>query len=540
MGRTAIWLVATLAALALAAPAEATQRGGKVTYLASGDIDFLDPAQTYYSFAYMVQLAVNRPLYGFRPGGEAPVPDLAAAPPQISDDQRSVTVRIRPGVNYAPPVDRAVVADDVRYAIERAFRRSVAGPYATTYFSDLVGAPRRYQDRSPSIEGIETPDRHTLVFRLRRPVAARFAASLVMPITVPVPRDFAQRFDRGARSSYGDHVAFSGPYRVDRYRPGRELRLARNPNWDPASDYRPAYLDRIRIAVSVRDIERAARRTRGGRRLLCCDGESPRVRPTASVSSSGTRWIALNTQVRPLNRLAVRRAIIASLDRRRLAGGSTGRLATHFLPPSIGGHGAVGAPPAFLKRPGGDLRLARRYLRRAGVRPGRTRRLLIVGSGAGTSRRNAIAVDRAIRRLGFRTRLKLVSRAVMFVRFCNRPAARVAICPSVGWDADFDDPEAMLRPVFDGDEIRSRGNVNWSQLSVPRIDRAMDAASVLPAGAERNAAWAAIDRRIVGQAAGAPVLWDRAVQYASSDVDGRMSPYSTTWDLSFTGLESTR
>jgi peptide/nickel transport system substrate-binding protein len=182
------------------------------------------------------------------------------------------------------------------------------------------------------------------------------------------------------------------------------------------------------------------------------------------------------------------------------------------------------------------MRLARRYLRRSGVRPGRARPLLIVGDGTQPDRGTAITVNKTVRRLGFRTRLRLVSRADMFVRFCNRPAARVAICPSVGWSADFTDPEAMLRPIFKGDEIRSRSNVNWSQLSVPAIDRAMDAAATIAAAPRRAAAWAAIDRQIVAQAAGAPYIWDRVGQYASRDLDAAINPYTTVWDLSFTGL----
>jgi peptide/nickel transport system substrate-binding protein len=54
------------------------KQGGKLTYLAAGDVDYIDPGQTYYTFGYMVLYATNRTLYSFKPDDSVnPVPDLA-------------------------------------------------------------------------------------------------------------------------------------------------------------------------------------------------------------------------------------------------------------------------------------------------------------------------------------------------------------------------------------------------------------------------------------------------------------------------------
>ena len=104
------------------------KKGGKITMLASSDVDFLDPGHTYYTFGEMVTLATNRPLYSFKPeDANKPVPDLAADEAQISTDKKTVTIKIRPGVKYAPPVNRAVTSADVKYAIERFFSVNVGG-----------------------------------------------------------------------------------------------------------------------------------------------------------------------------------------------------------------------------------------------------------------------------------------------------------------------------------------------------------------------------------------------------------------------------
>src|SRR3954467_13594251 len=75
------------------------KKGGKVTFLAAADVDYLDPGQTYYTFGYTVAYATQRPLYSFKPDdADKPVPDLADGEPQISDDNKTITVKIRSGV----------------------------------------------------------------------------------------------------------------------------------------------------------------------------------------------------------------------------------------------------------------------------------------------------------------------------------------------------------------------------------------------------------------------------------------------------------
>ena len=84
----------------------------------------------------------QRTLYSFKPDNATdPVPDLAADKPQISDDLKTITVKIKPGVKFSPPVNRAVTSKDVKYAFERFFSANVGGQY-TSYFSSIVGAPK--------------------------------------------------------------------------------------------------------------------------------------------------------------------------------------------------------------------------------------------------------------------------------------------------------------------------------------------------------------------------------------------------------------
>ena len=124
-----------------AAPGEG-KKGGHITALAAGDVDYVDPGQTYYSFGYMIHYAVNRGLYSYGPGDkDKPRPDIADGEPQISSDQKTITVKLKKGIRFSPPVNREITSKDIKYGFERAFSTHVPSPYATVYFSDLVGAP---------------------------------------------------------------------------------------------------------------------------------------------------------------------------------------------------------------------------------------------------------------------------------------------------------------------------------------------------------------------------------------------------------------
>ena len=57
--------------------------------------------------------------------------------------------------------------------------------------------------------------------------------------------------------------------------PGKSIDIVRNPNWDKATDYRPAYLDEIEIQEGNDDLATAARRALAGSASICCDTSQP-------------------------------------------------------------------------------------------------------------------------------------------------------------------------------------------------------------------------------------------------------------------------
>lgn len=66
-----------------------------------------------------------------------------------------------------------------------------------------------------------------------------------------------------------------------------------------------------------------------------------------TLPAGGYRFFTLNTEVKPLDDINVRKAISAAFDReaaRKARGGRyVGEIATHYLPPGMPGHEEAGA-----------------------------------------------------------------------------------------------------------------------------------------------------------------------------------------------------
>ena len=93
-----------------------------------------------------------------------------------------------------------------------------------------------------------------------------------MPCTVPVPKDYAQKYDEGKQSTYGEHQVFTGPYMIENdgkgnitgYKPGQTPDAGAQPELGQVdSDFKPAYFDRIEFKGGI-DSTVAARQTLTG------------------------------------------------------------------------------------------------------------------------------------------------------------------------------------------------------------------------------------------------------------------------------------
>jgi peptide/nickel transport system substrate-binding protein len=540
----------SLSGLANVKSAQGQAKGGTLNVVSNEGWSHLDPGQAYFQIDYLVTYATQRPLYSYKPEGGAATPDLAAGPPQISSDGKTVTVKIKPNVKYSPPVNRAVTSADVKYAFERDFNPNVPNGYAAGYYP-IVGAEK---SKGGPISGIDTPDDTTIVFHLTKDFGATFAQSLTLPGSVPVPKDYAGKFDKSNPPKYDSDPtvqAFTGPYMIQSYQPDRSVTLVRNPNWDASTDYRPAYADKI-VWKAGGDPNVLARQTLNSPDLLMADGPPAPVlktayqtkKPQLSIAPLGNYYASLNTQVPPFNNLNLRRAVVAATSRQAylsVRGGTlVGQVATHFLGPTDPAFKAAGGVNGFgfdfLKNPAGDLTVAKKYMKAAGYPSGKYtggKTVQIVGSNADPGPKEMQVMQNALQSLGFKTTIKPVPQQTMYSKFCGFVKAHITSCPTAGWIADFPDPYAYLYVPFSGKAIVPVGNVNWAELNDPKINAAMDQAATIKDQAQRMKAWANVDKMITAAAPAVPMIWASNALVKGSQVKGVLDTWNDDWNLSF-------
>ncbi len=562
------------------APSDA-QQGGELTVLFAGDVDYMDPGAAYYQSSYEVTDATQRKLLAWAPADiEAPTPDLAEGAPEISDDGRTMEFTIRSGVKFSPPVDREVTAADVEYAIERSTLPGVANGYLATYAPDIVGysaAAKEAADNptggAPDITGVTAVDDQTLRIEFNQPKTAGpdvLAQALALPVSAPVPEEYAKEFDAKNPSTYGQYVVGTGPYMVENdesgkltgYTPGREIKLIRNPNWDPATDPirgDAAYLDEINVQEGFTDTTSATRKVLSGSAQVSGDFPAPpTVLKQAATESepgqlqlpvlAGTRYVALNTQEPPFDDINVRKAVSANTDREALrdtrGGELVGAVATHYISPGFPGYeesgGAEGWNVDFLANPNGDPQLAAEYMKKAGYESGKCEGdcdIAMVGDNTTPGKDTAEVLKGQLEELGFNVTFRPVEHAIMYTRFCSVPEQQPQVCPNVGWLPDFRDLQAMLAVPFYGPTIDPENNSNWPQLDDPAVNAKIEEGQRLTDPEERQAAWVEVDKLVTESAGAIPWDWENFPLTQSSDVNGVVNLNNASWDFTFTSLK---
>ena len=325
----------------------------------AGDWDSLDPADTYYTYAWNFARLYGRALVMFRsaPGAEGAtlVPDLAENLGTPNADQTQWTYTLRQGVRFEDGTP--VTSRDVKYAVERSLDMATF-PNGPTYLTDFLAT-------------IDTPDDRTIVFTLVKPFSG-FDYFAQLPAMIPVP----QAKDTG--SKYKEHVVSTGPYMFEHNDLSKSFAMVRNPNWDQATDpHRKPLPDRIEVTLNV-NADDLDNRLIAGDLDVAIEGGG--VQPAAqgriladqrlrvnTDSALGARlfYSVLNTDVPPLGDVHCRRAVLFAADRvgyQRANGGPTGgEIATNLLPPAVPGAERFDLYPSAGNQ--GDLERAREELR---------------------------------------------------------------------------------------------------------------------------------------------------------------------------------
>jgi YVTN family beta-propeller protein len=458
-------------------------------------------------------------------GGAALVPNLAVRVPTPTVEGRAYTVQLRRGVRYSDGTP--VRASDFRYSLERVI---TLDPELGVYdaVNGVAECTARPPERCDLTKGIEVDDAAgRITIRLKR-ADPDFLHKLAFPFASIVPRGTSLRVGRT------EPIPSTGPYRIARLDPDRELRLVRNSHfrvWSP--DARPdGYADEIRfhlnddVPAQVTAVERGRADVMLGppiRRL-----KELLLRYPGRLHSEAVPWtdyLFLNTQVPPFDDLRVRQALNYAVDRKRmvvLRGGSlAARPTCQLLPPPVAGFRPY-CPYTLHPNPAGTWTAPN--LAKA--------KLLVAASGTRGMRVEVLAYDQfgrigygryfvsLLRRLGYRSSLRVIPKLFPdYLEYVGNSQNRVQL-GTIGWYADF--ASAALRDLFSCASFLpgSSVNRNFSTFCDRGVDARMVRAAALQASdpARANALWGEADRMLVDRAAAVPLVNQHVVGFVSERV----------------------
>jgi YVTN family beta-propeller protein len=488
-------------------PSGASHVGGTLRILFPIEGATLDPASVNEPFSSSLVPLRHDGLVGWKPAagqaGVELVPDLALRPPTLSEDDRTYTFHLRPGIRYSD--GRLVKASDVRYSLERVYRLKPRPPNgAGDFYRAIVGADRcsRRPSRCDLGRGIVTDDRAgTVTFRLSAP-DPDFLFKLALPFASVLPRGTS------LHEAVKRPLPATGPYRLASVARNGSLRLVRNERFhERSSAAQPAgFPDEIIVRFVRSDAQRVRRVVQGKADWTTDAAARPLRVPLAYRSQlhtrpeAGTFFLYLDVIRPPFDDVRVRRALNYALDRARfvrLAGGSdAGRPTCQVLPPNFPGYKRYCPftldPSRSWSAP--DVAKARSLVAASGTRG----TLVTLWWPPFFSAQEGRYVQALLERLGYRARLRLFPDGVeRYYQALRRPGASWQIAAS-GWLADYPAASEFIT-VFSCSNPWNANLGHFCNRAIDaRIRRALDLRERDPVAASES--WAALDRQLTDQA----------------------------------------
>jgi peptide/nickel transport system substrate-binding protein len=379
--------------------------GGTLRVAIYEDPGTIEPGTTISQQAVQLMSATQLTLVAYRedrgPGTGRQIIPYGAQLPTLSDDGKTYTFQIRPGLRFSD--GSPVTAHNFLAGFERVLDPKMSGQ-AAWGFAYVEGAPAFIQGQADHVSGVRAPTKDRLVFHLAE-AEPGFLSRLTRPLVSAMPLRLPVR-----PGGIDAPLQSAGPYYVQEYVTGRTLRLVRNPYWKPSTLLsRPAKVKEIDYLLwaTATDAVTAVRRgeadvaTVHDPTLLNPD----LIRDLRSQYRVNRRrfWVrpknyrghlVFNTRHPPFDDATLRRAASFALNRRQLlrkTGPLAGRVTDQLLPPISPGFRDWNLYPS---RP--DLPRATRLAR--GALRGKDATLIVGSTGSGPEVGNEITSDLA--RLG--------------------------------------------------------------------------------------------------------------------------------------------
>jgi len=515
------------------APAQADylkeHRGGTMRLLARAAAGTLDPHINYTDQAWQIYQPVYDGLVKFRQAdgkdGFQIVADLAEALPEVSNDGKTFTFKLRKGIKFSDGQDVGV--KDVVASFQRIFK--ISGPTSGSFYANIVGADKCLADpKSCTLAGGVTGDEATgtITINLTKP-DAEFFYKLALPHAVVLPANTPAE-DMGSKPIPG-----TGAYMISAFDPNKGMTLSRNPNFKQWSEEAQpdGYPDVVQYDFGLSE-EAAVTAIQNGEADWMFDPlPSDRLaelgtkyRDQLHISPLSAWWYApLNTRLPPFDNIKARQAVAYAVDRNTLVKLFGGKVLAspvcQVLPPDFPGHEDY-CP--YTKNPGAkwsapDLDKAKQLVEESGTKG---QKVTIIVEDTAVSRSIGVYLQSVLTSIGYVADVKPISSNIQFT-YIQNTNNKVQMSVSQ-WYKDYPAASDFLNILFGCSSFRegSDASVNISGFCDKDIDakmqKALDLGVTDQAAADKQ--WAEIDREVTDKAPAVGLFTPKRLDFVSKRV----------------------
>ena len=379
----------------------------------------------------------------------------------IAENGRKYTFYLRKGVRFHN--GRELVAEDVKYSMERLVDPKVHSRFAENFLGKVAGAQEFWDGKAAGVSGFRVVNKYVFEVEWINPYVSALYL-LAMSYSKVLPKDLVLSGGKG----FFQRPVGTGPFAFGYWLRNPKLdiigiRLERNNGYFD----RRAYLEAVEFSPFFTtddfmdgDVDIYPFVSEGFADKDCQIKEDGALNPV---------YLGLSCHLEPLSRTAVRRALARGLDRRKLAkvaytSDSVPQLTDNFIPAKLKGFFPVAGEWDF------NPVEARRLLLAEGFSAQKEFPRLIFFSSR-SRRELGLKVFRELR-----DELEALSVPLVHREFKNLSEVRTAREPYlvlIEWRLNFPDPEDIVRPLF-----FSRSKENVVGFNDKRLDDALEAAEL--------------------------------------------------------------
>lgn len=286
-----LFKIAILSILLISCTRDKKPDKNTMNFALNGEVSTLDPANSYDALSMSVIYQSYEQLYEYhyllRPYKIIPL--LAEDMPKVENNGTRYTIKIKQGIQYH---DDPAFAGKKRFVKAQDFvnqiKRLAFHPLKSTgwwLFDGRIKGLNKFRDEvgsdfskffSTNVEGLTTPDDHTLVIDLVKPYPQMINA-LVMSFTSPIPTEVIKHYN----NMLDEVIVGTGPYKLVNWVRGSKINMTRWENY-----HKSFYPNRgDRLAHSRKILEDA------GKRLPFIDNITFHI-----FKESQTRWLQFLTR----------------------------------------------------------------------------------------------------------------------------------------------------------------------------------------------------------------------------------------------------